>query len=88
MRGICRTGFWLYLAASLGALALVPATGAGLLAPNPFAALPAVLLGLPWSPVSMALVPESLGVGGKMALVAAGMALNLAVLRLICRRLA
>jgi hypothetical protein len=70
MRGICRTGFWLYLAASLGALALVPATGAGLLAPNPFAALPAVVLGLPWSPLATALAPQGLGVAGNLALIA------------------
>ena len=85
-RRLCRTLFWLYLLACLVALALVPATGAGLLAPNPFAALPAVVLGLPWSPLATALAPQGLGVAGNLALVAAGMALNLALLRLLCRR--
>jgi hypothetical protein len=86
-RRLCRSLFWLYLVACLVTLALVPATGAGFLPPNPFVALPAVVLGLPWSPLATALAPEALGVAGNMALIAAGMALNLALLRLLCRRL-
>jgi hypothetical protein len=81
--------FWLYLIACVLALALVPATGAGLfgIEPNPFAALYAVVLGLPWSFLSMSLTSGDLGVAASMALIAGGMAINLALLRMLCRRL-
>jgi hypothetical protein len=65
----------------------VPATGAGLfgLDPNPFVALFAVVLGLPWSMISSALAGD-LGVGVNLALIAVGMAINVALLRRLCRR--
>ena len=71
------------------ALAVIPATGAGLfgLEPNALVALYAVLLGLPWSFLSMAVTSGELGVAGSMALIAVGMAVNWAGLRWLCRRL-
>ena len=86
MRRICRAAGWVYLALCVLALGLIPATGAGLLAPNPFVALYAVLLGLPWSLLSAWLTPAGAGVAVNVALIAIGMAVNLAVLRWLCRR--
>jgi hypothetical protein len=84
-RRLCSAVFWAYIVACVLAVALVPATGAGLLPPNPFAALFAVVLGLPWSVFSQLLFAD-LGVAAAMALVAAGMAVNAVLLRLLCRR--
>jgi hypothetical protein len=88
MRRICLGVGWIYLVACVVALALIPATGAGLfgIEPNAFAGLYAVVLGLPWSFLSMWLSPESAGVAFNMALIAVGMAVNLALLRWLCRR--
>ncbi len=86
IRRICLAVGWLYLVACLLALGLVPATGAGLLAPNPFVALYAVVLGLPWSLLSLWLGSGEIGVAAGMALIAAGMAVNLVALRYVCRR--
>lgn len=88
MRRLCRAVAWAYLVGCLAALALIPATGAGLfgLVPDPFVALYAVVLGLPWSYLSLWLAPGEPGVARAMALIAAGMALNLAALLWLCRR--
>ena len=74
MRRLCGAVAWLYLAACLLALAVIPATGAGLfgLEPNAFVALYAVILGMPWSFLSMAVTSGELGVAGSMALIAWG----------------
>ena len=85
-RMFCRAVFWGYLAACLLAVAAIPATYDGLVEPNPFVALPAVILGLPWSLASTAILPDGLGTAGRTLLVAAGMAVNLALLRFLCRR--
>jgi hypothetical protein len=83
----CAVVVRLYVVACALALMLVPATGAGLfgLDPNPFVALFAVVLGLPWSMISSALAGD-LGVGVRLALIAVGMAINVALLRRLCRR--
>jgi hypothetical protein len=85
MRRICRAVGWVYLVLCVLALGLIPATGAGLLEPNPFVALYAVLLGLPWSLLFAWLTPGDAGVAVSMALIAIGMAVNLALLRWLCR---
>ncbi len=88
MRRLCVATVWLYLVACLLALAWIPATGYGLLGiePNPFAALAAVLLALPWSVLSASLSGD-VGTAGSMALIAVGMAINAALLGLLCRLL-
>ncbi len=87
MRRLCMAVVWLYLIACVLALALIPATGYGLfgIEPNPFVALYAVVLGVPWSFLSAWLTGD-VGVAGSMALIALGMAVNVALLRFLCRR--
>ena len=72
MRRLCMAVVWLYLIACVLALALIPATGYGLfgIEPNPFVALYAVVLGVPWSFLSAWLTGD-VGVAGSMALIAA-----------------
>ncbi len=90
MRRVCLAVGWIYLAGCALALALIPATGAGLfgIEPNAFVGLYAVVLGLPWSFLAMWLTSGDAGVAVNMMLIAAGMAINLALLRLLCRRAA
>ncbi len=89
MRRLCGAVAWGYLASCVLALAVIPATGAGLfgLEPNAFVALYAIVLGVPWSFLSMELTSGELGVAGSMALIAVGMVVNWAGLRWLCRRL-
>ena len=84
MRRLCTASLCAYLAACGLALAAIPATASGLLAPNPFVALGAVILGLPWSPLA-ALLAGDAGTATSVALIAAGMAINAALFRLLCR---
>jgi integral membrane sensor domain MASE1 len=84
-RRACAGLVWVYVVGCGLALAVVPATGAGILPPNPFAALGAVVLALPWSVLSQLLFAD-LGVAANLALVAAGMAVNALLLRRLCRR--
>ena len=86
MRGVCMAVVWVYLIACVLALALIPATAYGLFEPNPFVALYAVVLGVPWSFLSAWLAGD-VGVSVSMALIALGMAINVALLRSLCRRL-
>ncbi len=88
VRVICKAAFWVYVIGSVLALALIPATGVGLfgIGPNPFAALYAVVLGLPWSFLSMRVTSGDLGVAANMVLIALGMTLNAVLIRLVCRR--
>jgi hypothetical protein len=84
---VCTVVVGIYVVACALAIAIVPATGAGLfgLDLNPFVALFAAVLGLPWSFLS-SFLPGDLGVGASLALIAAGMAINVALLRRLCRR--
>ena len=89
MRRLCSAIVGAYVIACVLALGWIPATAYGLfgIAPNPFAALGAVILGLPWSPLA-ALIAGDSGAALSVALIAAGMALNAALLRWLCRRIA
>ncbi len=89
MRRVCGAVGWLYLIACGLALGLIPATGAGLfgIEPDPFVALYAVVLGVPWSFLFLRLVSDTVGLAGSMALIAVGMAINVTLLRLLCRRI-
>ena len=86
MRRLCTAIVGAYVIACVLALGWIPATAYGLfgIAPNPFAALAAVILGLPWSPLA-ALLAGDAGTATSVALIAAGMAINAALLRLLCR---
>jgi hypothetical protein len=88
MQRFCLAVVWTYAIACVLALGQIPATAYGWfgLAPNPFAAFLAVVLGVPWSFAVPVLAGEA-GVATYMALIGAGMAINVIALRYLCRRL-
>lgn len=70
---------WLYAIACVLALALVPMSAAGWIARDPLSAIPAVLLGLPWS-IGLPWLGASESVALNLALLLLGMALNFGLL--------
>jgi len=80
-----RIGIWLtVLYASLSALALaaIPLSAAGWITPDPLSAVPAILLGLPWSYLLLTLV-DSQSLALNFGLLAMAMAINAALVRLL-----
>ncbi|WP_108682025.1 hypothetical protein [Methyloceanibacter sp. wino2] len=65
----------LYAIACVLALAAIPLSAAGWLRPDPLAAVPALLLGMPWSHLLLWL-GDTQSVTVNLALVALGMAVN------------
>lgn len=83
---LCQAFVVLYIAASLLALAAIPLSAAGWIEPDPLSAVPAMLLGTPWS-YGFALLGGFQSVALNVALLAAAMALNAALLWALCRYL-
>ena len=88
MRKACRVVFWLYVAVALASLGLVPlgAAGAFGLTPAPLSGVSAVLLSAPWSYLGAALMSDD--VWWNLALMGFGMAINAAIIRLLCSLIA
>ena len=88
MRKVCGVVFWLYVAAALASLALVPLSAAGAfgITPDPLSGVYAVLLSTPWSYLGAALMSDD--VWWNLALMGFGMAINAAIIRLLCSLLA
>ncbi|MGD9656283.1 MAG: hypothetical protein AB7U61_01375 [Methylocystis sp.] len=83
---LCNGLFWLYVTLATFALLLVPASERGLFGvePSPLSGVFAVLLAQPW----LSLLADRLfgeGVIRNLAVVGCCLALNAAILRLICR---
>ncbi len=76
----------LYTLVCAAALAAVPLSAAGVIAPDPLSAIPAMLLGFPWSYVLTGF-GGSQSAGLNLILVALGMAINAGLIWLIGRRL-
>jgi hypothetical protein len=82
-----RISHWLvllYVVVSVLALAAIPLSAAGWINPDPLSAVPALLLGLPWSYVLLAL-GHSESVPVNFVLLALAMAMNAAILWLLGR---
>jgi len=76
----------LYASVAAAALAAIPLSAAGWIAPDPLSAVPALLLGLPWSYLLVELTDgQSLVVNSGLLVVA--MAINAALLFLLARAL-
>jgi hypothetical protein len=82
-----RIGLWLvtaYVIVCALALAAIPLSAAGWITPDPLSAVPAILLGLPWSSLLLRLGdPQSLVLN--LSLMALSMAINAAILWLLVR---
>ena len=80
-----RIGLWLvalYVSLCVLAFLAIPLSAAGWITPDPLSAVPALLLGLPWSYVLLQLGdPESVTLN--LALLALSMAINAAIFWLI-----
>jgi hypothetical protein len=74
----------LYAAVSALALAAIPMSAAGWITPDPLSAIPALLLGVPWSYLLTALV-GSQSASLNLTLLAIAMALNAGLIWLIGR---
>ncbi|WP_034491095.1 hypothetical protein [Afifella pfennigii] len=86
MRRICISVFWFYVVLAIFSLLVVPLNRAGFLGmtPDPLAGVFAVLLAQPW----ISLIARIPGLGEVLEgplFVAACLALNAALLRLLCR---
>jgi hypothetical protein len=82
-----RISHWLvllYVVVSVLALAAIPLSAAGWITPDPLSAVPALLLGLPWSYVLLAF-GHSESVPVNFVLLALAMAMNAAILWLLGR---
>lgn len=86
MRRVCSGAVWIYAGLCVLALAYVPVVGASLFEPNAFAAIFAVAFGLPWSLLTPHLFGDA-GVAAGLAAIGVGMAVNVAILLWLCRRL-
>jgi hypothetical protein len=82
-----RIGLWLivvYGSVCALALAAIALGAAGWIAPDPLSAIPAILLGLPWSDLLLTLA-DSQSLSAKFALLGAAMAMNAALVWLLVR---
>jgi hypothetical protein len=82
-----RIYYWLvvvYAVVSVLALIAIPLSAAGWITPDPLSAIPAILLGVPWSHLLLRL-GDTESVTINFGLVAAGMAINGCVLWLLGR---
>jgi hypothetical protein len=82
-----RVGFWLIVLYGIVcalALAAIPLSAAGWIAPDPLSAIPAMLLGLPWS-VLLVTLADSQSVAVNFGLLAVAMAINAALVWLLVR---
>ncbi len=82
-----RIGVWLivlYGLVSALALAAIPLSAAGWIAPDPLSAIPALLLGLPWS-VLLPQLLDTQSVTVNFVLLALAMAINAALVWLLVR---
>jgi len=84
MRGVCRAVFWLYCGLSIVALLLIPISRWGLFGvePDPLSAVFAVLLAQPWPSLADRFIS---GEAAGWAVVILGMAVNAAIIALLCR---
>jgi hypothetical protein len=82
-----RVGLWLvtaYAIVCVLALAAIPLSAAGWITPDPLSAVPAILLGLPWSRLLLRFGdPQSVPLN--FGLMALSMAINAAILWLLAR---
>lgn len=88
LKRLCRAVFWLYVIMAILSLLLVPISAWHLLGiePSPLAGVCAVLLAQPW----LSLLPTaaaSKSILWSLVLIGSCLALNAAILRLICRLL-
>lgn len=81
---ICHALLALYVAASILALAAIPMSAAGWIGPDPLSAVPAMLLGIPWS-YGLTALGGSQSATANVALLATAMGLNAVLLWALCR---
>jgi hypothetical protein len=85
LSGVCKTILWLYIVVSVLSVLIIPASDMRLfgLVPDPFAGVFAILLAQPWISLIF-LIPIEASQTWNIIMIAACLALNAILIRLLC----